>query len=188
MLLLLVVYQGAIRMSGFGGDSVRPSSFAQILRDGVEGNDQFGPELIATNVVEEQGHFFMEAMTPFFFTQFIPRDFWPEKPYPVFWQIFNAEWTQGRNLNVTPSITGQYYMNWGYFGVAYIGLYMGWLARLCEEWFLRLQMGRQLLSATAAGLLMAFVFFSFRIYHPMYFAYPLFGYLVYHLVTKRAPK
>jgi hypothetical protein len=186
--LLLVAYQGAVRMTGFGGDTRPPSSIGQILRDGVEGHDQFGPELIAINVTHDEGHFFMEPMTPFFVTQYIPREFWPGKPYPVFWQTFNEEWTQGGNFNVTPSITGQYYMNWGYFGVAYIGLFIGWLARLCEAWFSRLQMNRQLLSATVAGLLLAFVFFSFRIYHPMYFAYPLFGYLVYVLVTQRAAK
>ena len=61
------------------------------------------------------------------------------------------------------------------------------LARFCEAWFSRLQIAQQLLSATVAGLLLAFVFFSFRIYHPMYFAYPLFGYLTYRLVTYRRP-
>jgi hypothetical protein len=186
--LLLVAYQGAVRMTGFGGDSRRPSSIGQMLRDGVEGHDQFGPLLIAVNVTQEEGHFFTEPMTPFFFTQFVPREFWPGKPDPVAWQTFNDAWTQGGSFNVTPSITGQYYMNWGYFGVVYIGLFIGWLAHFCESWFSRLQMGRQLLSATVAGLLLAFVYFSFRIYHPMYFAYPLFGYLVYRLFTRPVPR
>ena len=161
---------------------------AQILRDGVEGHDQFGAELIAIKVTEDVGHFFMEPMTPFFLTHFIPHQFWAGKPYPASWQYFNDEWTQGGNFNVTPSITGQYYMNWGYVGVVWIGLFIGALARFCEDWFRRLRVQQQLLSATVAGLLLSFVFFSFRIYHPLYFAYPLFGYLVYVVITRRAAR
>ena len=182
--LLLVLYQGAIRMTGIGGPQ-RNASLTATLLAGNEGHDQFGAMLIAIDVVEAEGHYFHEFMLPFFFTHYIPRSLWAGKPDPVAWETYNEAWTQGRAFNVTPSVTGQYYMNWGYFGVAYIGLFMGWLARFCEVWFTRLSVERQLLSATVAGLLLAFVFFSFRFFHPLYFAYPLFGYITYRLVTRR---
>jgi oligosaccharide repeat unit polymerase len=185
--VVLVLYQGAVRTTGLGGGNASSLPLTQTLGAGYVGHDQFGPMLIAIDLVDAEGHFFMEPMAPFFITHFIPRAIWPGKPDPVSWETYNAAWTQGGTFNVTPSITGQYYLNWGYFGVAYIGLFMGWLARFCEQWFRRLDVARQLLSATVAGLLLAFVFFSFRFFHPLYFAYPLFGYITYRLVTHRQP-
>lgn len=180
---ILIMYQGIIRTVGFS--EARKSETE--LTSGFFGHDHFGPMMIAVDFAQKQG-FYMEPMAPFFVTYFIPRVIWPDKPIPQSWVDYNAEWTQGRGLNVTPSITGQYYLNWGLAGIVYIGLFMGWLARFCESWFARLDMHRQLMSATVAGLLLGFLFLSFRTFYPLYFAYPLFGYLIYLVMTRRRPR
>jgi oligosaccharide repeat unit polymerase len=178
--VVLVLYQGAIRTVGF--DAARERGVE--LSSGFVGHDHFGAMAVAVDFAETEGYW-MEPMAPYFITHFIPRSVWPNKPYPKSWLAYNFMWTQGHAFNVTPSITGQYYYNWGLAGVLYIGFFMGWLARFCEAWFARLDMQRQLMSATVAGLLLGFVFLSFRLFYPLYFAYPLFGFLAYWVVSGR---
>ncbi|MBK1620621.1 hypothetical protein CKO42_19750 [Lamprobacter modestohalophilus] len=180
---LLILYQGAIRTVGI--DAARQTNVD--LTAGLYGHDHFGAMMVAVDLADANG-FYMEPMTPFFITHFIPRQFWPSKPYPQSWLDYNFAWTQGNAFNVTPSITGQYYLNWGYAGVLYIGFFIGWLARFCETWFSRLDIRRQLMSATVAGLLLGFLFLSFRFFYPLYFAYPLFGFLAYRILSRRMPR
>jgi hypothetical protein len=182
----LVLFQGAVRTTGLGQNSKRQSvSLTKSLQSGWCGHDHFGAMLIAIDLVDSRGEFFMEPIAPFFVTHFIPRRFWRDKPYPESWLTYNAVVTRGYNFNVTPSITGQYYMNWSYLGVAWIGLFIGWLARCCETWFSQLELRRQLMSATVAGLLLAFIFLSFRFFYPLYFSYPLFGFIAYVVFTRK---
>lgn len=181
----LILYQGAIRNTGFQASQVSEFSVGETMESGFYGHDHFSAMLVAINMVETKGGFYYEPMAPFFITHFIPRRIWPGKPFPVSWTDYNFEWTQGAGFNVTPSITGQYYLNWGYAGVIYIGFFMGWLARLCEGWFARLDLRYQLMSASVAGLLLGFVFLSFRFFYPLYFSFPLFGFLVYSLLARR---
>lgn len=177
---LLILYQGAIRTVGF--DAARQTDVE--LSSGFVGHGHFGAMAVAVDFAETQGYY-LEPMTPYFITHFIPRSIWPDKPYSKSWLAYNFAWTQGHTFNVTPSITGQYYLNWGLAGVLYIGFFMGWLARFCESWFARLDIQCQLMSATVAGLLLGFVFLSFRMLYPLYFAYPLFGFLAYWVLTRR---
>jgi oligosaccharide repeat unit polymerase len=181
---LLVTYQGAIRTEGF-----QAKRFAEVeLEAGLYGHDHFGAMMIAVDLADTQG-FYYEPISPFFVTHFIPKAIWENKPYPQSWLDYNYAWTQGGAFNVTPSITGQYYLNWGFAGVLYIGFFIGWLSRFCESWFARLDVQRQFMSATVAGLLLSFVFLSFRFFYPLYFAYPLFGFLAYWILTrKREPR
>ena len=180
---LLILYQGAIRTTGFAAARQADVSLTQ----GMFGHDHFVAMIIAIDLADKTG-FYMEPIAPFFVTHFIPRRIWPDKPYPQSWLDYNSAWTQGHAFNVTPSITGQYYLNWGFFGVLYIGFFIGWLARFCEVWFARLDIQRQLMSATVAALLLSFLFLSFRFFYPLYFAYPLFGFLAYRLLSRRMPR
>lgn len=180
---VLVLYQAAIRTVGF--DTARETGVE--LSSGFVGHNHFGAMAVAVDFAETEGYW-LEPMAPYFITHFIPRSVWPDKPFPKSWLAYNFAWTQGHGFNVTPSITGQYYYNWGLAGVLYIGFFMGWLARFCEAWFARLDMQRQLMSATVAGLLLGFVFLSFRLFYPLYFAYPLFGFLAYWMLSRRPEK
>lgn len=195
VIIAAIGYQGAVRNFGVGGGrglegrlaagaGSNPETTSDILAEGHVGNDHFGAMLMAIDLVNVNDGFFMEFSESFFVTHYIPRAIWPEKPYSQSWGFYNEMVTQGAALNVTPSIIGQYYLNWGYLGVIYIGVFMGWLARLCEAWLSRLDFGVQLMSATVAGLLLGFIFLSFRVLHPLYFAYPLFGYLTYRLMSR----
>jgi hypothetical protein len=184
---MLVLVQGAVRTIGFGETQQRrQSSITQTLTSGWFGHDHFGAMLIAIDLVDASGGYFTEPVAPFFVTHFVPRQIWRDKPYPVSWKKYNEAVTRGHNFNVTPSITGQYFMNWGYVGVAYIGLLIGWLARCCETWFAGLEIRNQLMSATVAGLMLAFIFLSFRFFYPLYFAYPLFAFIAYIGLTRKA--
>lgn len=180
---LLVLYQGAIRTVGF--EAARETGVE--LSSGLVGHDHFAAMAVAVDFAETEGYY-LEPMAPYFVTHFIPSSVWPGKPYPKSWVAYNWAWTQGANLNVTPSIAGQYYYNWGLAGLLYIGFFMGWLARFCEAWLVRLDMQRQLMSATVAGLLLSFVFLSFRMFYPLYFAYPFFGFLAYWVLSRRPAK
>ena len=180
---LLILYQGVIRTTGFAVARQADVSLTQ----GMFGHDHFVAMIIAIDLADKTG-FYMEPIAPFFVTHFIPGRIWPDKSYPQSWLDYNSAWTRGHAFNVTPSITGQYYLNWGFVGVLYIGFFIGWLARFCEVWFARLDIQRQLMSATVAALLLSFLFLSFRFFYPLYFAYPLFGFLAYRLLSRRMPR
>jgi len=197
VIIAVIGYQGAVRNFGVGsgrglearqaaGAYSDPETMADILEEGHVGHDHFGAMLMAIDLVNVNEGLFLEFSEPFFLTHYIPKAIWPDKPYSQSWSFYNEMVTQGASLNVTPSIIGQYYLNWGYFGVVYIGIFMGWLARFCEKWLSRLDFRLQLMSATVAGLLLGFLFLSFRFLHPLYFAFPLFGYLAYRLMSRPA--
>ena len=185
---LALLIQGSSRNSGLStwiDDVAGTGKVVKGLNAGAFGHEHFGAMLMAIDLVTDRNPLFMEPMTPFFATHFVPRSVWPDKPYPKSWTYYNGTVTAGNAFNVTPSITGQYYMNWGFAGVLWIGLFMGWVARVSEDWLYSLRIEDQMASATVGGLLLAFVFLSFRFFYPLYFAYPLFGYILYLALSTR---
>ena len=187
--LFAILIQGAARNVGFKTyfkDS-RPT-FNSIFNQGFFGHEHFDAMLMAIDLVPEHHDYFFEPMLPYFLTHFIPRSWWPEKVYPKSWQYYNRVVTQGLPFNVTPSVIGQYYMNWGVFGVVFAGALFGWFARIGEVWFALLNIRRQLYSATVCGFWLAFLFLSFRILYPLYFAFPFFGFIAYWLLTNSSGK
>ena len=186
---LMTMLQGATRTIGFkqyfmGQDEAEIS----LIESGFYGHEHFSAMLMAIDLVDQNGEFFMEPMLPFFITHFIPRALWPDKTYSETWQYYNAIITQGHAFNVTPSVTGQYYMNWGFFGVFFVGGLFGWYAKIAEAWFTRLDFQQQMFSATVCGLFLSFIFLSFRMLYPLYFAYPLFGFLAYWFLSSPLPR
>lgn len=184
IVLLVFGLQASIRNTGVGG-SAESLTVSEVVTAGSGGSDHFGALVIAIDFVHRRGEFFMEPAWPYFLTHLIPSTFWSGKPYPKSWTEYNSEVTQGQPFNVTPSVIGQYYMNWGFPGVIYIGLFFGAFARFCDDWFLRLDIKTQFSSATLAGIALTFLFLSFRYFSPIYFVYPFFGYLSYRLITRR---
>jgi hypothetical protein len=185
--ILLVLVQGAVRTTGLLETEPRTeeTSFVDTLERGFFGHDHFGAALIAIDVIGTRGDYFYEPMLPFFFTHYVPRSIWPGKPAMISWTTYNEEVTQGRAFNVTPSVVGQYYMNWSYFGVASVGLFFGWFAALSQFWVSRVDLRRQTISALIAGLMLCFVLLSFRMLHPLYASYPLFAFVIYLTVCRR---
>jgi hypothetical protein len=188
--VVAVMVQGAIRSSGglsvfLGGESNR-SLLDEGLKHGFFGYEHFSAALIAIDLVERRGEFFHEPLIPFFFTHFIPKQFGPNKPESLSWKFYNDTVTQGRRtFNVTPSIVGQYYLNWGVWGMVLGGFVLAWLARIGDYWWYGLDLRRQLMSASVCGLWFAFVFFSFRYLWPLYVQFPAFGLIIYLLASHR---
>jgi oligosaccharide repeat unit polymerase len=190
-LAVAILVQGAIRSTGglavFLSEETGRSLLGEGLEHGFIGNEQFSATLVAMDVLERRGEAFHELLLPFFVTHFVPRQFWPNKPESELWNYFNFVVTNGRlTFNVTPSIVGQFYLNWGLWGVPIAGLILSWLARIGDYWWSSIDSKRQLMSTAVCGLWLAFVFLSFRHLSPLYIQFPVFGLILYWLTTRRA--
>ena len=183
LILAVALFQGAARQVG-----VRQFFLEPEWSQGLVGHEHFSAMLYAVDLVPKHHPYFMEPMAPFFITHYVPRAWWPEKSYPQSWQYYNDTLTAGHAFNVTPSVTGQYHMNWGVFGVVFIGWLLGWFARIGDYWLSSVDIRRQIMSTTLCGAFLVFIFFSFRFFYPLYFAFPLFGFLAYWVISSRPGK
>jgi oligosaccharide repeat unit polymerase len=181
VVLLVVQLQFALRQHGWTKTSY--VSTQQIFQTGTTG--QFTALLYAEYLVPEFHGYFREPAEPYFVTHFIPRAIWPEKKFMQSWTYYNASYTQGLKFNVTPSVIGQFYINWGVAGVAFIGVWLGFLTYLADRILSALNIRRQWAMAAAVGMLYAFVCSSFRIYYPIYFVYFAFGFVGMLMLTRR---
>lgn len=180
---LLVVSQLQTAMRSGGWTQVTPEAESEFKRLDAYGN--FTPQLFAQFLVPRFHNYFMEPATPFFFTHFILRRFWPNKPDMAFWEYYDYAWVRGGVGNVTPSITGQYYMNWGVAGVILIGIWMGLLARIADSLLGAIDVDRQTAMGSLIGLFYAFLVAAFRFYAPFYFAYVVFAWAGMLILTSR---
>jgi hypothetical protein len=127
----------------------------------------------------------MEPAEPYFLIHWIPRQVWPDKPIMESWTFYNESYVQGAAYNVTPSVIGQFHLNWGLPGVIFIGGWLGFLTCLADRVLLRLDSDRQRAMFVVVGMFYAFIISSFRFYSPIYFSYFLFGVLAMLLLTRR---
>lgn len=153
-----------------------------------DASGQFSCLLYAEQIVPADHQFFHEFAEPFFITHWIPRQYWPGKPVMAAWEYYNASYTHGRKFNVTPSIIGQYYMNWGVIGVIGAGLWLGLLVRLVDSVTPYIQSDRQTAAKVVIGMSYAFLVASFRFYNPVYFTYLAFAVIAMLFVTTRASR
>ncbi|MCR4411186.1 MAG: oligosaccharide repeat unit polymerase [Thermoguttaceae bacterium] len=76
-----------------------------------------------------------------FATSPIPRRLWPGKPIDASWADLNYLRTGADGLesttNITATVMGRAYVNYGWFGVVEIGLLMGFLCRAVDRWLER---------------------------------------------------
>jgi hypothetical protein len=151
-------------------------------------NGQFVAALFALHLVPAEHEFFHELAEPFFLIHWIPRAIWPGKPIMAAWAFYDDAYTRGGTFNVTPSVVGQFYMNWNFVGVAYIGLWLGILARFADLLISAIDVNRQRSVVVMAGMLHAFVICSFRYYHPLYFTYFAFSVVLAVMTTRRSDK
>jgi oligosaccharide repeat unit polymerase len=183
-LIVLVVaqVQFAYRNVGFRevGD-VTPQELSQFNTTG-----QFTALLFAEHLVPSEHEYFMELAEPYFVIHWIPRQLWAGKPIMESWVFYNESYVQGAEYNVTPSVIGQFHLNWGLPGVIFIGGWLGFLTCLADRVLLRLDSDRQRAMFVVVGMFYAFIISSFRFYSPIYFSYFLFGVLAMFLLTRRS--
>jgi oligosaccharide repeat unit polymerase len=183
-----LILQGALRDVGIveGRSYLDETSAVGIAKHGGFGHEQFSAALSAIEFADQRGEYFLEPMTPHFLIHFIPRALWPNKPYVMSWMAYNDEVTGGaETYNVTPSVIGQYYLNWGFVGVALIGLFLGALGRLLDATLAALHPEGQFLGVVVCGMWIVFLFLSFRFFHPLYVTFPVAGTVTYLLLSRR---
>lgn len=182
-----ILAQAAIRNMGFNADGYDKAS--DFLKGGAVGYEHFEAMAIAIDLVDHREEFFHESLIPVLVTHFVPRTWWPEKPEWESWTFYNEAVTGGSgSFNVTPSVTGEYYLNWGIWGVVFAGLLFGWLAKCCDEWFQRVSLSTEFCSAVFCGFLFSFLFVSFRILSPIYIAFVVGASIVFWFLTMSPPR
>jgi hypothetical protein len=182
LLLVLMVFQLQFVLRARGWESIASVRASDLLPEEMTG--QFVALLFAQHLVPSLHDYFREPAEPYFLTHWIPRQFWPDKPIMRSWQFYNAAYTRGGNYNVTPSVIGQFHLNWGTAGVIFIGLWLGILTKLADHLLLAVDLSRQKAMAVAVGMFYAFIVASFRFYSPVYFTYFVFAVMGMLLLTR----
>ena len=174
--------QLAIRASGW--DAISYLSWDKFEYSSTTG--QFQALLFAEYLVPDHHEYFCEPVEPFFITHWVPRKIWPDKPVMQSWQYYNVLATNNsRNWNVTPSVIGQYYMNWGIVGVLGIGWWLGALTSIADRIAMVLDNVKQQALTVSIGMIYAFIVASFRFYAPYYAAYVVIGLACTMIVSRR---
>jgi hypothetical protein len=148
-------------------------------------NGHFSALLFAEHLVPNEHAYFMEPVEVYFLIHWIPRQIWPTKPIMEAWTYYNDSYVQGAAFNVTPSVIGQFHMEWGLAGVIFIGAWLGFLTLLGDKLLLMLDANRQRAMFVVVGMFYAFIISSFRFYSPIYFSYFAFGMVAMFLLTRK---
>lgn len=186
-LVIVVVVQLQYQLRSPGWRGISDVGVNVILETGITA--QFDAMLVAEELVPERHAYFLEPAEPYFLIHWIPRRFWPDKPIMESWLYYNDEYTQGSTTyNVTPSIIGQFHINFGILGVVYAGAFLGFLSSLADRAMLRVDPLDQRAMAIAIGFFYAFIFSSFRFYSPFYFTYFAYAWIGMLLVTFKVPR
>ena len=181
VVLMILQLEFAVRAKGWDNisDKIHAEDFL------TNSNGQFLALLFALHLVPAEHDFFHELAEPYFLIHWVPRAIWPNKPVMAAWAFYDDAYTRGAQFNVTPSVIGQFYMNWGFLGVACIGIWLGVLARFADLIISLLDVTSQCSLMVVAGMLHAFVISSFRYYHPLYFTYFAFSVVLTIMITHR---
>ena len=180
VLLIVLQLQMQLRQRGVTGvTAIRTSDVANI-----NVTYQFSSLLFARYLVPTFHGYFKEIPEPYFAIYWVPRSLWSGKPFMKSWEVFDADYTRGQHFNVTPSIIGQFYLNWGIFGVIRAGFMMGFFAYVADRLLMRVDTKSQLATSVMIGMFYAFIVSTFRFYAPMYFGYFAFGIVGAVLLTR----
>jgi hypothetical protein len=180
LFLLVAQAQFAYRSVGWGTNKAPVSDLTQLNTNG-----HFTALLFAEYLVPNQHPYFRETTEFHFLIHWIPRQVWPQKPIMESWAYYNDSYVQGASFNVTPSVIGQFHMNWGFWGVVFIGAWLGLLTMFADRLLMLLDATRQRAMFVVVGMFYAFILSSYRIYSPVYFSYVMFGIIVMFMLTRR---
>lgn len=182
MLFGIIQMQYALRDRGWNTVD-RDSIVESQTQTAVTG--QFEALVQSIAFVPSERDYFRELMSVQFLTHNIPRSWWPNKPISESWLEFNAAYLPVQSSNLTPSILGQYHMNWGFVGVMVISLVFGAGARALDTCAQEIEVRRQLTAVVVLGMLYGALVASFRYLHPLYFVYPQAAALVFLMLSRK---
>jgi hypothetical protein len=182
VLVILVVaqFQFAYRSVGWREVGTVPTELSEINTNG-----HFTALLFAEQLVPNEHPYFMQPVEFYFLIHWVPRQLWPDKPIMESWAYYNDSYVQGAAVNVTPSVIGQFHMEWGLAGVIFIGAWLGFLIVLADRLLLLLNPNQQRAMFVVIGMFYAFIISSFRFYSPVYFSYFIFGFFPMFFLTRR---
>jgi oligosaccharide repeat unit polymerase len=168
---------------GFGVDRL-----TEIKSFDIVDNDFFTETAIAVSLVPKQFDYIYQSHLWLFLTNPIPRAIWPDKPYPIVVELYGlgrSGMNEYRETGVSrmPSIVGQFYMNYGVWGVVLIGSFFGAVGALCS-WVLKQTRDGNPLAALFATTTLTWLFVSFRGMYPG-FHYPALILLCMLLLAKK---
>jgi oligosaccharide repeat unit polymerase len=180
--VFLLVAQLQFAYRAVGWSEVRNGPTSELTQ--VNTNGHFTALMFAEHIVPNQHAYFRESAEFYFLIHWIPRQLWREKPIMESWSYYNDTYVQGASVNVTPSVIGQFHMNWGLFGVFYIGFVLGFLTMFADRLLMLLDPNRQRALFVVLGMFYAFIISSFRFYSPIYFSFFVFGLFAMFLLTR----
>jgi FtsH-binding integral membrane protein len=180
-----ILYQAQSISRYSGWSNISTVSTDEITKFG--GADQYQALNYAIDIVPSRHEYFTTPVSPFFILHWIPSSIWHDKIYEPTAIYLSSEWTGGipfTELNITPSIIGQYHMNFGVLGVIWIGFFMGIMFKMVDFQFQAMTIFRQNNAWALLGLVLAFFIASFRHFSPLYFIFVALGYILFMLGTK----
>ena len=132
----------------------------------------------------------MQPMAPLFLTDFVPRFIWADKPNHLYWETYNnvlAPLLPGSiaGANVTPSIIGQYYLNWWWLGGFFSGFIMGSWAGIATNYFRAFNRSKTFTKLLVGSYILTFVFLSFRVFSANYVTYLLVTVVLSSVLAKQ---
>lgn len=185
--VLAVSTQYTVRTRGLTRGTSAREVYGYLL-EGALSEDQFTMTTQAIHFVKARGDYYYEPPLMFFPIHFIPREIWETKPTPTAQAEFDLAVSQSSSYNVTSSIVGQYFMYLGYPGCVIAGLLLAFIGRSTQYAFdLIANPQQQTLAVTLLGMHFAFLFYSFRYLHPLYYQWVAFAFVPYLLLTARLP-
>jgi oligosaccharide repeat unit polymerase len=185
VLFILFIFLILIQVRNSGLDQITNIAiFDNILINIYSGIGHFGVMLNCIDFIQNKGDFFYELNSKFFLFHLIPREIWSSKPTPQSWIELNALITNNQ-WNITPSILGQYYMNWGISGIICIGLFFGLLSNLINLLLLNALKLKNYYFLVFLCSIFYFIIISFRYLSPIYLMYSFILFFLYLFLTKK---
>lgn len=184
-IFVVVSLQFQLRLEGWNKiGAVNPRT---LISGGTE-NGQFDALMFALYFVPGRHPYFYEPAEPYFAIQPIPSLIWEGKPAMRSWRAYNEAYPKIGAFNVTPSVIGQFHINWGWPGVVFIGLWLGFLTNVADRLLKVLNHERQRVMAVTIGFFFAFIINSFRFYSPVWFTYFMIATLGMLFLTRVRPE
>ena len=134
-LVLLGLFLAMILAANFQRQ-YRRTTVVEDIQVQVTDSDFFSQCVYAVAVQEKEKRYFHDSVFLHIISGPVPRFLWQDKPKMHGMWVF-TEYLWGKDTsqvggNTQPSVVGEYYTNWGWWGVLEVGLVLGLIVRLLD--------------------------------------------------------